>query len=586
MKQFLLVILLLPFFANAQSWKWINGQTYGNWCLVDGYLCKTSSFNSIYVGGLMQDVSSVPDSVLFGSYKFYCQPSESKVVLAKYDTLGNQLWVIANEEGYAYPTRIETDNGGNLYLLGWCFSDSLVFSGHLFINPNYIPSLGHSAYNFSYFIAKFDSSGNVLWLKMGCKVTPYMGVSLTQGGIAVDSYKNIYVLSSYWDSLVTIGSYKLVNAHAGTSDILVAKYDSLGNEIWAKSFGGVGDDYGMAIGVGKKDDIYITGTFNSDSILFEGSTVKYSIGSAPYYNNPDLYIAKLDSDGSIYWARSSIGSAASFAIATDDNINGLGGGIYICGAVYDSSIFQLGSFSFHKPYMQQSSFLAKYDGNGNTVWVKNLYPATNPNSASSRSSFWGLTTDRCHNVWTSGIRLDSILIDTGIFVHAPSVSGNTLIIEYSDAGKELQYQAIPVLEDDNSGLSSDYNGNIYICEDAGGKVTLGGVSLTPTIRNEGMFVAKFYPGSNCDFDTSTNIQNTLDQNSLSCYPNPAVNTLQITSTNKIQTISILNTIGQTVYTNTISTNKAEIDIQSLQPGLYFIQVIINGQKTVMNFVKE
>jgi type IX secretion system substrate protein len=69
----------------------------------------------------------------------------------------------------------------------------------------------------------------------------------------------------------------------------------------------------------------------------------------------------------------------------------------------------------------------------------------------------------------------------------------------------------------------------------------------------------------------------------SVFPNPSQNKLTITTTDKITTVSISNLLGQTVYTQSFNTQKAEIDISMLQSGVYFVK--INGRE-MAKFVKE
>jgi hypothetical protein len=123
--------------------------------------------------------------------------------------------------------------------------------------------------------------------------------------------------------------------------------------------------------------------------------------------------------------------------------------------------------------------------------------------------------------------------------------------------------------DYNNGIALDRCGNLYIAH-----------VNTPRIR-----LVKFYP--QCDstqhHDTTGVVNTTALTREITIYPNPVQNQLTIASTNKIQTITITNTMGQTVYTNTVNTNKAVINIQSLEPGLYFTRV---NNYWVQKFLKE
>src|SRR5262249_39465652 len=57
--------------------------------------------------------------------------------------------------------------------------------------------------------------------------------------IAVDGAGNSYTTGSFDSPSVAFGSYALKNSAGGSDEIFVAKYDSDGNPLWAKSAGGI-----------------------------------------------------------------------------------------------------------------------------------------------------------------------------------------------------------------------------------------------------------------------------------------------------------------------------------------------------------
>jgi hypothetical protein len=70
--------------------------------------------------------------------------------------------------------------------------------------------------------------------------------------------------------------------------------------------------------------------------------------------------------------------------------------------------------------------------------------------------------------------------------------------------------------------------------------------------------------------------------SISLYPNPANDVVNIVSTNDIKTIEVLNYIGQTVYkNNSVNLKKVELNVTSFKSGVYFVKVTTtSGIKTV------
>lgn len=79
-------------------------------------------------------------------------------------------------------------------------------------------------------------------------------------------------------------------------------------------------------------------------------------------------------------------------------------------------------------------------------------------------------------------------------------------------------------------------------------------------------------------DAQSNVQVTL-------YPNPAKNTVQISSSEVIQSASIYSVFGQRVFTTEEDSNNIELDISSLQAGNYFVQLRSQGNIETMKLIK-
>ncbi len=109
-------------------------------------------------------------------------------------------------------------------------------------------------------------------------------------GIAVDSLGNSYIIGSYIDT-VKFGSITLL-AKNHSQDIFVAKLDSLGHYIWAKSFGGTGVDEGFGIAVDNSGNVFCTGGFNGH-MFFTPTDSLVSVGGS------DMWACKLDNNGNL-----------------------------------------------------------------------------------------------------------------------------------------------------------------------------------------------------------------------------------------------------------------------------------------------
>jgi Secretion system C-terminal sorting domain len=70
------------------------------------------------------------------------------------------------------------------------------------------------------------------------------------------------------------------------------------------------------------------------------------------------------------------------------------------------------------------------------------------------------------------------------------------------------------------------------------------------------------------------------------YPNPATNVLNIEALNEIENISVYNLLGQEVISKTTNNKVVNLDITSINSGIYIIKTTIDGVVSASRFVKE
>ena len=556
MKRIMLLLLLLPIFSEAQTWEWAKGSENGE---SEGYFCTTDGTGNIYAcGNHWGSIQFGTDTVLgAGAY------------VVKYDNVGNVKWGISTNSvaSSSGSLGLVADIFGNEYLLG-IFDTTITFGGHTITRPG--------PHDFYYFIAKIDSSGNVKWLKsignMASCCDPY-----GSNCIATDEQGNIYATCSFSNN-PTIGGYTLTSS--GSNAVFVGKFDSSGSVIWAKSYiaGFTGGELPTGITVTPTHKIYISGYFNSDSLLF--GTYLLVDSSSTHINNTG-YLAKLDSIGNVVWAKGTGGSDGGddfTGIITNSNED-----VYLTGTYFSCTI-NLGSVSLPYPPSSSYGFLAKYDSLGSMSWVKLMQ--------GNYAIPWNPAIDPCGNIWVSATLGNGICTDTidGHIINAPSGSYDPMFIAgWNSAGAYLQGVALSSGGDDNNSISIDKCGNIYVEGDFEHEnpFIVGTDSIMPSNSLEHNFLAKYNPNLGCNgtcdngtlgipLDTAQNVSKSL-------YPNPATTSLTITSGENIKTITITNLLGQTIYTHEYNADKVEVDVAGLPTGMYLIR--INGSE-VRKFVKE
>jgi hypothetical protein len=269
----------------------------------------------------------------------------SDIFLVKYDTGGNVLWSrSAGGTGSDYGSSVVTDASGNAYLTGWFYSPFIFFGSHKLT----VTEGG------DLFLAKYDSHGDVRWAKS------YGGVISNDyaESLAVDPSGNIYMTGYYSGVYISFEGYELISG--GANDMFLVAFDSNGNLWWATGAGGRLWDYGTAVSTDAAGDIYATGSFYSNTIVFGNDTL---INKGLY----DIFLVKYDHTGRELWAKSVGGKYDDHgnSIATDRY-----GNVYLTGTFRSTSII-IGSDTLTNAGGNTDDLLIlKYSGDGDLRWTK------------------------------------------------------------------------------------------------------------------------------------------------------------------------------------------------------------------------
>lgn len=227
---------------------------------------------------------------------------------------------------------VAADEDGNVYVAGY----SLATWGY--------PIAPYTEFNDT-FVAKIDRNGDLIW-------STFLGPTGTAGGhgcsIALDGLGNIYVTG-----LATENWGTPVNPHVFGFDTFVAKLTSGGGLVWNTFLNSNDTGYDGGIAVNATGDVFVVGS----SFQSWGTPVR------PFAGPPDVFVAKLDSNGARSW-NTFLGSSSY-----GDDGHGIGtdgaGNVLVVGT---------SSFSWGSPLVPISSpgsiegFAAKLDGNGHLLW--------------------------------------------------------------------------------------------------------------------------------------------------------------------------------------------------------------------------
>jgi hypothetical protein len=283
-----------------------NPQEYGG-IAVDIYM-------NVYITGIFSQTMTFGNTTIDGY--------QGNVFIAKLDRNGNWRWAVSagREEssyGWAIGMGIAVDFLGNAYITGWFFG-KITFGKTTLNNLDTQGILGSGE---ELFIAKVNSRGVWRW---ATSTTNSSSEDSWGFSIAVDFGRNVYV-TGFFDGDLSFNTINLISH--GADDVFVAKLNPRGACQWAKSAGGVEYDQGAGIAVDRARNIYITGVF-SGSATFGNTTL-----TTPLYT---MFVAKLDRNGAWQWAKGTgdVGVAIGLSIAMDVSRNA-----YITGWFQGTSTF-------------------------------------------------------------------------------------------------------------------------------------------------------------------------------------------------------------------------------------------------------
>ena len=181
---------------------------------------------------------------------------------------------------------------------------------------------------------------------------------------------------------------------------------------WVKSFGGSESDKGISIGVDSLGFIYISGFFNNNAD-FGSFNLAYTGGSSN--PNKDMFVAKLDSFGTVIWAISGGGGPY------DDRALGMhvtpGGDVFLTGTFWDNIAFPYntpGAVSNLTSNGADNSMLTKIDKDGNCIFVKSIIDDNNDDLGNCHGTGPGIYSSDDHS-YDVKVDDDGFIYVTGFF---------------------------------------------------------------------------------------------------------------------------------------------------------------------------
>ncbi len=282
--------------------------------------------------------------------------------------------------------------------------------------------------------------------------------------VAIDNAGNIIATGSF-ENTISFGTFQLT-ASQGSIDIFVAKFNSNGDVIWAKSAGGSDYDRGYAVAVDNQNNIVITGTFGGRA-FFDSLSVLSN-------GNSDIFIAKYSPSGSILWV-TNFGDQGGYEYGFDittDHLNN----ILVTGQ----------SQSFGAIPVPVLILTLKYSSQGIFQWAA---VASGPNY---NSSGYGIAVNSTNDVFVVGCAADSVTFSQSVTTVADP-GGDAFLAKYSSNGvfNWVRQAGFNNNNDQGGAVTVNDNDEIFVVGHFRETASFGGnITLTP-VGSTDIFVAKY-----------------------------------------------------------------------------------------------
>jgi hypothetical protein len=225
-------------YSSAGGLLWVRsfggsgfGYDFGSAVAVDGT-------NNIFMLGRLQSAN-----VNFGS-GIVLSGNSSSLVLVKLSSAGTTLWAKAYGTGTVIPQGLVVDRSGDVGVTGQ-FGTISDFGGGNLSSAN--------AGNYSTFVAKYSGvDGGYRWAKV------FGGSNVDSGyGIAADPATGNFVVTGGFMGTANFGGGAVT---ATAQAVFLAGYDTLGNFLWAQTYGGAsGSSFGNGVKIDASGILAVTG---------------------------------------------------------------------------------------------------------------------------------------------------------------------------------------------------------------------------------------------------------------------------------------------------------------------------------------
>ena len=496
----------------------------------------TDADENTYVGG------SFFGDGQFGSSVFTSPSSGSQVdgYLLKLNAQGTILWA-RQITGFRDEmiSSVAIDATGNVTVAGTLQHDAIF--------DDVTTLQGASVVSKDLFVARYDANGTVLWARSFGGPTDNED-TMTGNGVAVDAAGNVYVAGGL-KGQATVGNTTLSSTAPQQVPVLL-KLTANGEVAWVRQgqlvANALTSQYGggaTTVAVDATGNAVLCGSFNG-SLNLEGVAL-HTVSA-----QDQAFVARFDTNGSLQWARESVGSTKALpnAVGLD-----AAGNTYVAGEYEGATAF--GSLALTTSG-QANGYLVKFDPSGSAQWARTV-------SSSQYSAINGLALTPSGDTYVTGQFGGSTLLDAATTLTSQGHSDIFVASYNTQGGLRWAQQAGGSSADMGTSVGIDATGQVYVSGMVAGSATFGAYTLSVPLVP---FVAKL-GAQPLATATATTLR------SLTFSPNPATETVFLSSLPIGTQVMILDALGRSIQKSVTVASGAstQVSVAGLVPGTYLLR---------------
>lgn len=300
-------------------------------------------------------------------------------VITKLISSGNPQWVqhLTDQTGKVNIRDIDVDGAGNSYVTG-SFEGSITVDGTT-----------QTADGNNFFLAKFDTDGNLLWWESSTGANNDVGYRVHLNGI--DVYVLGQMAQGYVNTTMNVGGVTNSTPNGENRAHFLLKYDNNGDLSWFRYGYMNNSGFGIFpfycyIAVDNQDNVYTihfaaSETQASDEYVYGGSSITYStVANTSGSGQSNYIITKYNSTGNVQWARGD-GTTTQGAVFPTQMILHSDGNLIVTNLISETTVID--NISFTSPG-NNDVVIAQFDLEAELVCFKQ-YGGTNQH--------WGMAID-------------------------------------------------------------------------------------------------------------------------------------------------------------------------------------------------